>query len=139
VHRARIEVDTPGAGSPPSVPSWERDGLRVRSVRCCSVAGLRLAEGTSVGLPGMSSTAYEYTPSANGSVDRRTSSSQRRARQQDAYRVFPRDPHALGVGTARLRRHPHTELHTHVELVLSLGNGKDAALGNGKDVVSDGE
>jgi hypothetical protein len=50
VHRARSEVGTPGAGSPPSVPSWARDGLRARSVRCCSVAGLRLVAGTSAGL-----------------------------------------------------------------------------------------
>ena len=65
----------------------------------------------------MSPTAYEYVPSANGSVDRRAaSSSQRRVLQQDAYRVFPRDPHALGVDTARLRGRPLRVLHTHVEL-----------------------
>ena len=38
------------AGSPPSVPSWVRCGLRARSVRCGSVAGLRLAAGTNAGL-----------------------------------------------------------------------------------------
>ena len=38
------------AGSPPSVPSWVRCGLRAGSVRCGSVAGLRLAAGTSTGL-----------------------------------------------------------------------------------------
>jgi len=31
VHRSRSEVGTPGAGSPPSVPSWTRGGLRARS------------------------------------------------------------------------------------------------------------
>ncbi len=66
--------------------------------------------------PDMSSTAYEYAPSANCSVDRRSASSQRRVGQQDAYRVFPRDPHALGVGTAKLRGRPHRVLCTHVEL-----------------------
>jgi hypothetical protein len=50
VHRARSEVGTPGAGSPPSVPSWAHGGIRARSVRCCGVAGLRLAAGTSTGL-----------------------------------------------------------------------------------------
>ena len=48
-HRARSEVGTPGAGSPPSVPSWARGGIRARSVRYCGVAGLRLAAGTSTG------------------------------------------------------------------------------------------
>ncbi len=37
VHRARSEVGTPGAGSPPSVPSWARGGIRARSVRYCGV------------------------------------------------------------------------------------------------------
>ncbi len=50
VHLSLSEVGTPGAGSPPSVPSWTRGGLRARSVRCCIVAGLRLATGTSAGL-----------------------------------------------------------------------------------------
>ena len=62
------------------------------------------------------STAYEYAPSANYSVDRRSASSQRRVRQQDAYRVFPRDPHALGVDTGRLRGRPQRVLRAHVEL-----------------------
>ena len=66
--------------------------------------------------PDMSSTAYEYAPSANCRVDRRLASSQRRVRQQDAYRVFPHDPHVMGVGTARLRGRPHRVLRTHVEL-----------------------
>jgi len=43
-------VGTLGEGSPPSVPSWARGSLRARSVRCCSVAQLRLAVGTSDGL-----------------------------------------------------------------------------------------
>ncbi len=38
--------------------------------------------------PGMSSTAYEYAPSANDSVDRSVASSQRQVRQQNAYRGF---------------------------------------------------
>ena len=46
VHRARSEVGTPGAGSPPSVGSWARGGIRARIVRYCGVAGLRLAEET---------------------------------------------------------------------------------------------
>jgi len=46
VHRARSEVGTPGAGSPPSVPSWASGGIRARIVRYCGVAGLRLAEET---------------------------------------------------------------------------------------------
>jgi len=50
VHLARIEVGTPGGGSPPSVPSWGRISLRARRVRCCIVAGLRLVAGTSAGL-----------------------------------------------------------------------------------------
>ena len=50
VHRARSEVGSPGARSPPSVPSWARGGLRASSVRGCSVAGLRHAAGTSAGL-----------------------------------------------------------------------------------------
>ena len=33
-------------------------------------------------------------------VNQCVASSQRRVRQQDAYRVFPRDPHAMGLGTA---------------------------------------
>ena len=41
----------------------------------------------------MSSTVYDYAPSANGSVDRSAASSQRRVRQQNAYRVSPRDGH----------------------------------------------
>ena len=42
------------------------------------------------------STAYDYAPSANGSVDRSAASSQRRVRQQNAYRVSPRDPACAG-------------------------------------------
>jgi len=89
--------------------SVARDGLRARSVRCFGVAGLRLAAGTSARLrtrhdvcrarlrgtrlggaltcaeitprdPDMSSTAYEYAPSASYNVGRRSASSQRAVR-----------------------------------------------------------
>jgi hypothetical protein len=60
VHLARSEVGTPGARSQPSVPSWARGGLRARSVRCCNVAGLQLAAGTSTGLrPGTTCVGHQ--------------------------------------------------------------------------------
>jgi hypothetical protein len=48
---------------------------------------------------------YLYTPSATGSVDRRSASSQRRVRQQDAYRVFQRPASAGGGHSATARAH----------------------------------
>ena len=87
----------------------EREGSRVAPWDCACAEATRRA-------PGMSSTAYEYAPSANGSVDRSAASSQRRVRQQNAYIVFPRDPYALGVDTARLRGRSQRVLRAHVEL-----------------------
>ena len=121
-------------GRPPTRGGDERWAAhRARRLQGTRLGGaLSCAEVTRLD-PDMSSTAYEYTPSANGSVDRRTSSSQRRARQQDAYRVFPRDPHALGVGTARLRRHPHTELHTTM-VYLGIGMSPVHRQGHGESI-----
>ena len=56
----------------------------------------------------MSSTAYDYAPSANGSVDRSAASSQRRVRQQNTYRVFPRD-HACAGGAPHATARALTE------------------------------
>ena len=47
-------------------------------------------------------------------VNQCVASSQRRVRQQDAYRVFPRDPHSLGVSTAGLRGRTHRVLRARV-------------------------
>jgi hypothetical protein len=76
--------------------SWR---MRVAAVACCEAAITPARGYTKATLrdPGMSSTtAYEYQPSANGSVDRSAASSQRRVHPQNAYRVFPRDPACAG-------------------------------------------
>ena len=59
-------------------------------------------------------TALSQNTEKRQCVNRCAASSQRRVRQQDAYRVFPRDPHALGVGTARLRGRTHRVLRARV-------------------------
>ena len=73
--------------------SWR---MRVAAVTCCEATDHVVLSAVPRANPGMSSTAYEYAPSANGSVDRSAASSQRRVRQQNAYRVFPRDPACAG-------------------------------------------
>ena len=68
--------------------SWR---MRVAAVACCEAAITPARGYTKATLrdPGMSSTtAYEYQPSANGSVDRSAASSQRRVHPQNAYRGF---------------------------------------------------
>ena len=70
------------------VASWR---MRVAAVACCEAAITPARGYTKATLrdPGMSSTtAYEYQPSANGSVDRSAASSQRRVHPQNAYRGF---------------------------------------------------
>ena len=69
----------------------------------------------------MSSTAYDYAPSANGSVDRSAASSQRRVRQQNAYRVFPRDPACAG-GAPRATARALTENAACACRVRSIGS-----------------
>ena len=66
------------------------------------------------------STAYDYAPSANGSVDRSAASSQRRVRQQNAYRVFPRDPACAG-GAPRATARALTENAACACRVRSIG------------------
>jgi len=95
-------------------------------VRCCSVAVLRLAAGTSAGrhdvcgAPGSAVLA----PSANGSVVRRAASSQRRVRQQDAYRVFPATRMSWGWAP-RDCEGAHTECCVRVWCWIERPRGRD--------------